>query len=215
VTTVCVSSPNVQSRRCRICGSVKPLSEFYVQSCSDRPGGIRADTRCKDCVREINRKHYCCKYKDDPEFRQREVERCIARRPDWLTHLVGVDGHDWKRRYHTDEEYRRSVIDRVVAWQHAHPAKRRAYGAKRRARKIKAWGEFSGEQFKALCSKYKDTCLACGSSDKPITADHIIPLARGGSNDISNIQPLCMSCNSSKGTKIIDYRPDAYWADWT
>ncbi len=39
-----------------------------------------------------------------------------------------------------------------------------------------------------------------------LTPDHIIPLSQKGPNTIDNIQPLCLNCNSSKGTKTIDYR---------
>lgn len=41
-------------------------------------------------------------------------------------------------------------------------------------------------------------CVRCGS-DHNIEFDHIIPLARGGSNTARNIQILCESCNRSKG----------------
>jgi 5-methylcytosine-specific restriction enzyme A len=40
-------------------------------------------------------------------------------------------------------------------------------------------------------------CQSCGQTAK-LSIDHIIPLASGGSNDISNLQTLCGSCNSQK-----------------
>lgn len=50
-----------------------------------------------------------------------------------------------------------------------------------------------------------ETCLCCGATDK-ICLDHIIAIKNGGENSIENLQPLCKSCNSSKGAKTIDYR---------
>lgn len=43
-------------------------------------------------------------------------------------------------------------------------------------------------------------CQCCGSTEH-LTIDHIIPLARGGSNDLDNLQILCRSCNSRKGAR--------------
>ena len=73
---------------------------------------------------------------------------------------------------------------------------------RRRARKAQAGGDYTLEEFKALGNQ----CLCCGHSDIPMTADHIVPLSRGGTNDISNIQPLCLICNDIKHAKTVDYR---------
>lgn len=51
-------------------------------------------------------------------------------------------------------------------------------------------------------------CLRCEQSSAPLTADHVIPLSVGGSNDIGNIQPLCQRCNNEKHVQRDDYRFD-------
>ena len=37
-------------------------------------------------------------------------------------------------------------------------------------------------------------------------ADHVVPLTRGGTDDIGNIQPLCGACNRKKFVDTIDFR---------
>lgn len=44
-------------------------------------------------------------------------------------------------------------------------------------------------------------CARCGSREK-LEYDHIVPIARGGSNTARNIELLCESCNRSKSASI-------------
>ena len=50
-----------------------------------------------------------------------------------------------------------------------------------------------------------EKCLCCGSEIN-ISLDHVIPVFHGGISHVDNLQPLCKSCNSRKGTKTTDYR---------
>ena len=58
----------------------------------------------------------------------------------------------------------------------------------------------------------KFQCQSCGkiSAQTKLSIDHIIPLSRGGTNDISNLQTLCLTCNKRKTNKI-DYRFNRYF----
>ncbi len=78
----------------------------------------------------------------------------------------------------------------------------------KKLRRKNAIGFHSFWEWETLKAQYNWTCPCCGKSEPTIklTVDHIIPLSKGGSNNIENIQPLCGSCNSRKNNKqIIKY----------
>lgn len=45
-------------------------------------------------------------------------------------------------------------------------------------------------------------CVVCGSRRR-LEADHILPVSRGGTDVLSNMQTLCKTCNTSKGAKTM------------
>ncbi|MEM8828169.1 MAG: HNH endonuclease [Cyanobacteria bacterium P01_G01_bin.19] len=47
-------------------------------------------------------------------------------------------------------------------------------------------------------------CVACEVTAKEakLQIDHIIPFSKGGSNDMDNLQTLCISCNRGKSNLI-------------
>lgn len=47
------------------------------------------------------------------------------------------------------------------------------------------------------------TCAYCGCSlaDEQKTLDHVVPLSRGGTHELTNLVVCCRSCNSTKGNR--------------
>lgn len=64
-------------------------------------------------------------------------------------------------------------------------------------------------EWNALKELFRFCCAACGSTPSVLCRDHIVPVVKGGSNAISNIQPLCKGCNTRKGDDCTDYRERA------
>lgn len=118
-----------------------------------------------------------------------------------------------RERWQNDPAYRARKNAEKKARYYTHPEfnkKRKAWSVvtshRRRMRVRGTASHFSQAEWRALCTKYNHCCLCCGQQ-KPLSPDHVVPIARGGLNGIDNIQPLCRQCNQAKGTKTIDYRP--------
>lgn len=97
-------------------------------------------------------------------------------------------------------------IERVRAWRKNNPGLAQHNSSMSRAKSFGAEGSYSLGDWETLKKQYGHKCPHCGRSEPEIklTRDHIIPLSRGGSNFIENIQPLCGDCNRRKHAKMPD-----------
>jgi len=108
--------------------------------------------------------------------------------------LLGNRSYGWKGGEETAKI-------RAVAAQHARVTKQKGNG-----------GSYTHQEWSDLIQKFNNMCLCCKRKEPEIklTADHIVPISMGGTSFISNIQPLCKSCNSRKSAKHIDYISQYY-----
>lgn len=109
--------------------------------------------------------------------------------------------------------FRRNNPDKIRNWGRVYRDRRpdvmAAAKARRRVRERQVGGNFTRGEWIVLKARYQHTCLCCGQQEPAIklTPDHVVPISKGGSNSIDNIQPMCLRCNQRKNVSIFDYRP--------
>lgn len=193
-------------QRCSLCKVWKPKSDFHAAASSRTGRG----SRCKDCVRlwsPVKNERARQRRKDRPEIEQQQRERRKERRRNQprqykpRTENQRINGRRWA------EKNADLVRERAREWARRHKDRSQVQKAKRRARMRNAQGSFTAKEWNELCGFYGHRCLACGGSGT-LSVDHVMPISLGGSNDIGNIQPLCLRCNLRKGAKHIDYRTE-------
>ena len=116
-----------------------------------------------------------------------------------------------------DEKKRRQAAV-IARWHKEHPestkaasrkfyrlnkSKVKTYHHARRATIRGAGGKVSPDIEERLMVLQKGRCACCNRSFKNVKhhIDHVIALSRGGRNDDSNLQLLCVTCNLQKGAK--------------
>jgi hypothetical protein len=90
------------------------------------------------------------------------------------------------RPYDKERERKRNQTEKRNAyhaanlkrWRRENPQELAVQLARRRVRKLNAEGDFTVEEFEALCEKYGNVCLRCGDREAQLTPDRVVPLSR-------------------------------------
>lgn len=70
---------------------------------------------------------------------------------------------------------------------------------------------FDIDKKKKVLHKSKGVCAHCGKklTLEDMTVDHVIPLSKGGGNDLKNLVALCEKCNKDKSNYVV--QPEEYF----
>jgi 5-methylcytosine-specific restriction endonuclease McrA len=131
-------------------------------------------------------------------YREKHLDKVKAATDSWFE-----NNKEYRRRYKA--KYRKQHAAQIEAYRKANKERQIVYKANRKTRLTNAGGKFTIKQWRELCETYNNRCLCCGKK-RPLTVDHVIPVSKGGTSDISNIQPLCGPCNSTKHDTTVDFR---------
>jgi len=108
-----------------------------------------------------------------------------------------IEAHPWLWR--EGDGYggavKQTLDDAFRIWKFDQPNKEPSNRAKRKP--------LRSSEIIAAMAKSDGKCVACKTTED-LQVDHIMPVSRGGTNDIDNLQMLCRDCNASKRNKTME-----------
>lgn len=181
-------------KKCTKCGLEKEYTEFNKNK--DTSDGFRYD--CKLCQRKSNKIYR--EIKEDKASLKMRVKK----------YSQTEKGRAAKIKYNHTEKGKATIYAGIRKYAKTDKGKimKNRVNSRRRYQKQstpKSMAITAG-QWRTILMLFGNSCACCGSRDN-ITVDHVLPLSKGGLDNVLNIQPLCHTCNSKKKAKIIDYRP--------
>lgn len=182
-------------KTCKKCTLEKPIDSFTV------------DTRYKD-----GRYPWC--FECRRAWRQGRKERQRELQANWRGQNIERNRELNNSHYAKHKEERSAIRreydrERYRTDPEVKARKDRQTAEKNRRRKALLYGapaeHHTEREWLELCAKFNHCCLRC-KQQLPLSRDHVVPVTLGGSDAITNIQPLCKVCNSWKNNRTIDFR---------
>jgi len=195
-------------KKCSLCKRIKSQDEFSVNGKTE--DGLHA--RCKSCV--TARQRYYQQNKQKIKARSRQYYHDNSARAKQTQKKYRQENAEalkkkksaWQKKHY--QENKKQYREKGRALLRRKPEIMVAKKARRKSRIAGNGGSFTAQEWIDLKERYGHTCLRCGKQEPQIklSVDHVVSLVHGGSSDISNIQPLCCSCNKSKQGRSQDFR---------
>lgn len=187
---------------CGQCNEEKDLSEFY----KDKSTKTGFSSQCKSCSQGYAQSEKC------KLTRKKRQETWLnsgeGKKVSKICHTCGCDQK--LDKFDKDRSKRDGLATKCKQCAKEHNQSEEGQAAtarawhKRRAHIENTENTLTAQEWSDILEEQNNACNMCGrefSDDLKSTKDHKIPVSRGGGLTRENVQALCRSCNSSKGTK--------------
>lgn len=206
------------AKECCCCGIFKSFKCFSKDV--HRKDGLHP--LCRECKSKRSKAWYRAHLHKNRESKRKAGVIFRQRHPDfyrnWYRHNAETvaqrvslyrsqNPERWKHYRNRWARNHQEQTRRYAANWRSHPHAReivRHHARNYRAQRKGAIGSHTLSEWESLKRSCSYRCVFCGKAEPLIklTRDHILPISKGGSNFISNIQPLCGSCNSTKHNRF-------------
>ncbi len=213
-----------RSFRCAVCAEAVHRAQKRAGSERARMRGPQHTRVCLDCASEVRRvgragpvRARCdvCHQRrtrqvvETSRLRQRAKNLEEARRKERIRAAEWRAANPQKeaaktRRYR--DRHPEKVREVNAAWARANREARNRQYNRRRARLRDACSPgVTAAEWAAICEQFSDgETTWCAYCEKPAQEiEHIRPILRGGADSPENVVPACVSCNRSKGSKLL------------
>ena len=190
--------------------AIESLKDGWLEYLQKYPGRVKPYAWCSECGGKLDFEQALLAWSLESQELFILDNNCLANHMQFdeilSRPLFGITQDDLEKMVENDEvdEFdARAMIERLKLWSIIPVTNEKCVAKLTKGNKHTRRSISNSKRYDAL-RRDRFQCFLCGASggEAKLEVDHIIPISKGGTDDLSNLRCLCFKCNRGKHAKI-------------